>query len=67
MHLASISVELNKQAHPRMGVGTLLFSNDNRYLATKNDNMPATLWIWSIPKLSLKAILVHVNPIKGKY
>ncbi|XP_047495985.1 WD repeat-containing protein WRAP73-like [Penaeus chinensis] len=62
--LASITVEPGKQANPRIGVGTLLFSSDNRYLATRNDNMPATVWIWSIPKLALKAILVHANPIK---
>ncbi|KAG7163726.1 WD repeat-containing protein WRAP73-like [Homarus americanus] len=62
--LASITTELGKQASPRIGVGTLLFSRDNRYLATRNDNMPATIWIWSVPKLSLKAVLVHVNPVK---
>ncbi|XP_066972762.1 WD repeat-containing protein WRAP73-like [Macrobrachium rosenbergii] len=62
--LASITVEPSKQTQPRLGIGMLLFSNDNRYLASRNDNMPATIWIWSIPKLMLKAVLVHVNPVK---
>ncbi|KAK8730777.1 hypothetical protein OTU49_007926 [Cherax quadricarinatus] len=62
--LASITVEPGKQASPHIGIGILLFSKDNRYLASRNDNMPATIWIWSIPKLTLKAILVHVSPVK---
>ncbi|KAK7071614.1 WD repeat-containing protein wrap73 [Halocaridina rubra] len=62
--LATVPAEPTKQARPRIGIGTAVFSNDSRFLATRNDNMPATLWIWSIPKLSLKAILVHASPIK---
>ncbi|XP_071527988.1 WD repeat-containing protein WRAP73-like isoform X2 [Panulirus ornatus] len=64
VNIASISVEPGKQSLPRMGIGTLLFSKDNRYLATRNDNMPASIWIWNIPKLTLKAVLVHVNPVR---
>ncbi|CAL4253458.1 unnamed protein product, partial [Meganyctiphanes norvegica] len=65
--LASIAVEPSgkPQANPRLGVGVMQFSSDNRYLATRNDNMPSTLWIWTVTKLQLKAVCVHTNPVKA--
>lgn len=46
------------------GVGLLLFSPDGSFIATKSDNMPTTLWIWSLRGLLPIAILVHNHPIK---
>jgi WD40 repeat protein len=39
--------------NPRMGVGLLSWSVDCRYLLSRNDNMPNTLWIWRMDKLKL--------------
>uniref|UniRef100_A0A183AHM5 WD_REPEATS_REGION domain-containing protein n=1 Tax=Echinostoma caproni TaxID=27848 RepID=A0A183AHM5_9TREM len=38
------------------------FSKDGRFLATRNDNAPRALWIWSIDRrLSLFSLLVHTS------
>ncbi|KAL5015357.1 hypothetical protein ScPMuIL_009627 [Solemya velum] len=52
------------KANPRLGVGSLAFSCDCRYMYTKNDNMPHALWVWDIKKLKLCSVLVQSSPIK---
>ncbi|KTW31747.1 uncharacterized protein T551_01008 [Pneumocystis jirovecii RU7] len=47
-----------------LGVGILLFNNDGSLVATRNDNMPTVLWIWSLVDLTLITILIHCNSIK---
>lgn len=61
--VATVKPDLTK-ANPRLGVSFAAFSPNNRYLATRNDNMPTVLWIWSMEELSLAAVLVQVHPIK---
>ncbi|CAL1547065.1 unnamed protein product [Lymnaea stagnalis] len=55
---------LNK-ANPKLGVGSLAFSSCNKYMYTRNDNMPCVLWIWDIRRLGLCAVLIQANPIKS--
>ncbi|KAH9513432.1 WD repeat-containing protein wrap73 [Bulinus truncatus] len=55
---------LNK-ANPKLGVGSVEFSCDNKFMFTKNDNMPCVLWIWDIRKLALCAVLIQSSPIKA--
>ncbi|CAL8072936.1 unnamed protein product [Calicophoron daubneyi] len=51
-----------KLAYPKIGVGLLAFSSDGRFLATRNDNAPRTVWIWSIDhRLSLFSLLNHTS------
>lgn len=51
---------------PAVGVSAMAFSNpDGKLVATKNDNMPSTVWIWSMRLLQPYAVLVHMNPIKS--
>jgi len=51
---------------PKSGISAMAFSNpDGSLVATKNDNMPSSLWIWSIKLLRPYAVLVHLNPIKS--
>ncbi|KAL3853022.1 hypothetical protein ACJMK2_016608 [Sinanodonta woodiana] len=51
--------------NPKRGVGTVLFSSDCRYMCTRNDNMPHTLWIWDIKKLAHVAVLILSSPIRS--
>lgn len=53
-------------AQPKIGISAMAFSNpDGTLIATKNDNMPTTVWIWSLKLLRPFAVLVHLNPIKS--
>ncbi|XP_071431995.1 WD repeat-containing protein WRAP73 isoform X1 [Pithys albifrons albifrons] len=52
------------RANPKMGVGMLAFSADNCFLATKNDNIPNTVWIWDIRKLKLLVVLEQLCTIQ---
>ncbi|XP_046332030.2 WD repeat-containing protein WRAP73-like [Haliotis rufescens] len=54
----------SNKANPKLGVGTVAFSHDCKYMYTKNDNMPNALWIWDVQKLTLSAVLVQAAPIK---
>lgn len=51
---------------PKSGISAMAFSNpDGTLVATKSDNMPSSLWIWSLKLLRPYAVLVHLNPIKS--
>lgn len=53
------------RANPEIGVGILAFSADNRYLASKNDNMPYSVWIWNIQKMKLFAVLEQSSAVRS--
>ncbi|KAM5140389.1 WD repeat-containing protein WRAP73 [Mantella aurantiaca] len=53
------------RANPELGIGMLAFSPDNRYLATKNDNMPSCVWIWDIQKMRLAVVLEQTSAVRS--
>ncbi|XP_073417808.1 WD repeat-containing protein WRAP73 isoform X1 [Dendrobates tinctorius] len=53
------------RANPELGIGMLAFSPDNRYLATKNDNMPCCVWIWDVQKMRLSVVLEQTSPVRS--
>ncbi|XP_077314365.1 WD repeat-containing protein WRAP73 isoform X2 [Lithobates pipiens] len=53
------------RANPELGIGMLAFSPDNRYLATKNDNMPYCVWIWDIQKMRLSVVLEQTSAVRS--
>lgn len=53
------------KANPKIGISLLAFSCDNKYLATKNDNMPNALWIWDVQKLCQAVLMLQVGHIKS--
>ena len=50
--------------NPKIGIGWLEFSQDNKYLATIDDSMKTAVHIWSMLKLSLFVILQQASPVK---
>ena len=62
--LKSVTPDITKP-FPRIGVGSLLWSYDDAFIATKNDNMPHAVWIWSCKTLSLYAVLIHRNVVRS--
>lgn len=56
--------DINK-ANPKIGVGMVAFSCDCKYMYTRNDNMPGTLWIWDIRRLALCTVMILNSPIKS--
>ena len=53
-----------EKANPKLGVGTIAFSPDSRFIATRNDNMPNVVWIWDVPNLRLSVALVQTGQVK---
>jgi len=41
------------------------WSEGDRYLMTRNDNMPNTLWIWDTKQLRLVSVVNQLLPIKA--
>lgn len=52
------------RANPKIGVSSLAFSSDSRYLATKNDNMVTVVWVWDMQKMSLAAVLEQTAAVR---
>lgn len=53
-------------SQPKIGISTIAFNNpDGNLIATRNDSMPTTVWIWSLKLLRPYAVLVQLNPIKS--
>ncbi|XP_071487099.1 WD repeat-containing protein WRAP73-like [Diadema antillarum] len=63
MQVPSVKPDPDK-ANPKIGISLLSFSPDNRYMVSKNDNMPNALWIWDVQKLAQSAMLLQVGNIK---
>ena len=49
----------------KVGVGLSEWSSCGRYLASRCDNLPTTVWVWDIPSLSLAALLVQTSPVRS--
>ena len=49
------------------GIGLAVFSSCGYFLATRADQMPAAIWIWSIKEMRLHAVIVHKQPVTGVY
>jgi hypothetical protein len=57
---------LPTDANPRVGISTIAFNNpDGTLIATRNDSMPTTVWIWSLKLLSPFAVIVQHSPIRS--
>lgn len=52
------------RANPKIGISSLVFSSDGRYLATKNDNMASVVWVWDMQKLNLVSVLEHTSAVR---
>lgn len=52
-----------EKPNPKLGVGIVKFSVDGMYIATRNDNMPNSVWIWDVSKLKLAVVLVQSCPV----
>lgn len=53
-----------EKPNPKLGVGTITFSPDSKYVATRNDNMPNAVWIWDVANLRLSVLLLQASPVR---
>lgn len=53
-----------EKPNPKLGVGTVAFSPDSRYVATINDNMPNAVWVWDVVNLRLSVVLLQASPVR---
>ncbi|KAF8419321.1 hypothetical protein EV426DRAFT_291421 [Tirmania nivea] len=54
------------EVHQKLGISTIAFNRpDGHLVATKNDSMPTTVWIWSLKLLKPYTVLVHLTPVKS--
>lgn len=50
--------------NPTHGVSLIAFNSDESLLATRNDAIPTTVWIWSLNTYTVMEILIHHSPVK---
>mmetsp|Transcript_6052 Transcript_6052/g.10416 ORF Transcript_6052/g.10416 Transcript_6052/m.10416 type:complete len:429 (-) Transcript_6052:100-1386(-) len=51
--------------NPKMGISSVVWSFDSKFLYSRNENMPNVVWIWEVANLRLQSVLVHTNPVKA--
>ena len=49
----------------KVGVGLCEWSSCGRYLASRCDNLPTTVWLWDVSSLRLAALLVQTSPVRS--
>ena len=54
---------LTGRGAPPVGVSCIEWSGDGRFLATRNDCQPTTVWVWSAVTLELCACLQQLRPV----
>ena len=47
----------------KFGISLISFSYDNKFLCTKNENVPNVLFIWDMNSLQLYTVLIQINNI----
>ncbi|KAL0226438.1 hypothetical protein P9112_013762 [Eukaryota sp. TZLM1-RC] len=62
--LENIPPSLSKP-NPKIGVSLIEFSFDEKYVATRNDNMPRCVWIWSVTSLKLVSVVILKETVKN--
>ncbi len=58
------SISLSKTNNPTHGVSVIAFNSDGTLLATRNDFIPTTVWIWSLSTGTAIDVLIHHSPVK---
>eukprot|EP00670_Eutreptiella_braarudii_P010790 CAMPEP_0174307308 /NCGR_PEP_ID=MMETSP0810-20121108/1035_1 /TAXON_ID=73025 ORGANISM="Eutreptiella gymnastica-like, Strain CCMP1594" /NCGR_SAMPLE_ID=MMETSP0810 /ASSEMBLY_ACC=CAM_ASM_000659 /LENGTH=433 /DNA_ID=CAMNT_0015414321 /DNA_START=72 /DNA_END=1370 /DNA_ORIENTATION=- len=53
------------KASAKLGVKKVAFSCDGLYMCTCDESTPNCVFIWSIRKMCLEAVLVHMKPVKS--
>ena len=48
----------------KVGVSIMKWSSDGRYIATKCENLPTTVWVWDIAMVHLVSLLVHTDSVR---
>ncbi|KAL1523802.1 hypothetical protein AB1Y20_018725 [Prymnesium parvum] len=52
-------------ANPKVGIGLAQWSFDGRWLATRNDNMPRAIWIWSSESFTVRSVLLQQQGVRA--
>ena len=58
------SASFAKSAAPNQGISLMVLNYDGSLLATRNDAVPTTAWIWSMQSGKAVAVMIHHSPIK---
>ena len=58
------SLSLGKMKNPAHEVSVIAFNSEGTLVATRNDFIPTTVWIWSLKTFTPMEILVHHSPVK---
>ena len=53
-----------KSNNPTHGISVIAFNSDESLLATRNDFIPTTVWIWSMNTGTVMEVLIHHSPVK---
>ncbi len=56
---AILNEAAKSKLNPKFGVGNAIWSSDNRFLATRCEDMPFTVFIWDIAQIKLAAVVVQ--------
>mmetsp|Transcript_59957 Transcript_59957/g.111165 ORF Transcript_59957/g.111165 Transcript_59957/m.111165 type:complete len:446 (-) Transcript_59957:63-1400(-) len=57
--------KVDSDGTPCIGVANMLWSPDERYLATQHEAMPSAVWIWDIGQLRLHTLLLHDTSVRS--
>ncbi|CAG0887314.1 unnamed protein product, partial [Cyprideis torosa] len=49
---------------PNPKIGVVMMAFGSQHLATLNENMPHAIWVWNLATLSLKAVLLQLEPVR---
>ena len=63
LQLTSLTPSVDKP-DPKIGVGVVSWSIGDKYLLSRNDNHPNTVWVWDTQKLSLSAVLTQLEAVR---
>lgn len=48
-----------------MPAGSVAWSHDGSYIATRCDSMPTAVWVWETSRLELASLLLQARPVRS--
>ncbi|KAF2138127.1 uncharacterized protein K452DRAFT_329023 [Aplosporella prunicola CBS 121167] len=50
---------------PKSGISVVAFNADGSLIATRDDSMPTSVWLWDLSRLAARTVLIQHSPVKS--
>ena len=61
---SALYIKPEDKPNPKIGISSIMFSGNSSFIASRNDTMPTSVFIWDVKASSLLAVLVQLEHVR---